>query len=431
MTVSIDSFVDVHRGSVSRRIFVDQELYKAEQEKIFGRCWLFLAHESQVPNPGDFVTTYMGETPVIVMRSKAGRIGAFFNSCRHRGMRLCRADAGNAHAFTCSYHGWVYGNDGALTGVPRQLDAYPPADSAGKGGFDAADWALVPVAQLDSYKGLLFATWDRSSPPLISYLGDMAGYLDILIDRRDGGTEFLGGTQKWTIPCNWKFVTDNHVGDSYHTPTTHNSNMMVGIYSKPSERLKLPGKTLYAGNGHGFCYFNTSLRTDLAPLKDYVEATQPEAVSRLGQARANIWPLNGAIFPNFGFVYAGAFRTFRVWHPRGPDKIEIWSWCVVDRNASPEFKDFIRLETLRGQSGPASTFEQDDGENFKECHACSKGPIAELFPFNHMLRLGTETHHPELAGVINEMPSETNQLGFYSRWADYMRAPGSLSGTAA
>ncbi|HXG35951.1 MAG TPA: Rieske 2Fe-2S domain-containing protein, partial [Dehalococcoidia bacterium] len=109
MQSTIESLADVENGLVSRRIFIEREIYELELERIFARCWLFLAHESMIPNPGDFFSTYMGEDPVIVIRDNAGKINAFINSCRHRGMKVCRADQGNAASFTCSYHGWTYG----------------------------------------------------------------------------------------------------------------------------------------------------------------------------------------------------------------------------------------------------------------------------------------------------------------------------------
>src|ERR1700757_5054711 len=113
-----EQLVDAEKGLVSRRIFIEQEIYEEELGQIFARCWLFLCHDSQIPRPGDFMTTYMGEDPVLVTRDTGGKVRAFLNVCRHRGNRLCRADNGNAASFTCAYHGWTYGNDGRLTGVP-------------------------------------------------------------------------------------------------------------------------------------------------------------------------------------------------------------------------------------------------------------------------------------------------------------------------
>src|ERR671932_1571903 len=109
-----EPLVDLTRGLVSRRIFSDEAIYERELERIFGRCWLFLAPESQVAKPGDFVTSYLGEDPVIVTRDPRGQVRAFLNSCRHRGNMVCLLDRGNAMAFTCGYHGWSYSVDGRL-----------------------------------------------------------------------------------------------------------------------------------------------------------------------------------------------------------------------------------------------------------------------------------------------------------------------------
>src|SRR5262245_52105726 len=124
MAADVTRLVDAENGRISRRIFVEREIYEQELERIFARCWLFLCHECQIPQPGDFFSTYMGEDPVLVVRGPEGEIRAFLNVCRHRGNRLCRADAGNAASFTCAYHGWTYRNDGRLVGVLFVKEAY-------------------------------------------------------------------------------------------------------------------------------------------------------------------------------------------------------------------------------------------------------------------------------------------------------------------
>ena len=119
MITDTRSLVDAEHGLVSRRIFIEPEIYAQELARIFARCWLFLCHESQVPQPGDFFSTYMGEDPVLVVRDSLGQVNAFLNVCRHRGNRLCRADVGNAATLTCAYHGWTYSNDGQLVEIGR------------------------------------------------------------------------------------------------------------------------------------------------------------------------------------------------------------------------------------------------------------------------------------------------------------------------
>jgi len=133
--------VDLAAGRISREIFVNEQIYAEEQEKIFARAWLFVGHESQIPNPGDFVSSCMGEEAVILSRDRAGEVHVFLNSCRHRGMKVCRYDEGNTAVFTCPYHGWSYGTDGRLVGVPYFREAYHST-------LDRSQSGLVEVAQL-------------------------------------------------------------------------------------------------------------------------------------------------------------------------------------------------------------------------------------------------------------------------------------------
>ena len=110
-------WVDADRGLVSRDIFFSEDIYRLELERIFKRVWLFVAHESEIPNPGDFVTRMMGDLPAIVVRCEDGTIAVLLNSCRHRGTKVCRVDSGTAKNFVCPYHGWSYDLEGQLTGV--------------------------------------------------------------------------------------------------------------------------------------------------------------------------------------------------------------------------------------------------------------------------------------------------------------------------
>src|SRR5262249_991731 len=131
-----DAMIDVDRGIVSREIFVSEEIYRQELDRVFARSWLFLGHESQIPRPGDYFVSSRGEESVILCRDRDRRVRVFLNSCRHRGMKVCRYDEGNTVEFMCPYHGWSYGTDGALVGVPFARDAYGAQ-------LDRSRWGLI------------------------------------------------------------------------------------------------------------------------------------------------------------------------------------------------------------------------------------------------------------------------------------------------
>src|SRR6266511_1320107 len=113
-----DDLVDEAEGLLSARIFVDPEIYRAELDRVFAPSWLFVAHESELPRPGSFVTRWMGEDPVIAWRGADNKVRVMLNVCRHRGRRVCGEDQGQAANFRCPCHGWTYGSNGDLVGVP-------------------------------------------------------------------------------------------------------------------------------------------------------------------------------------------------------------------------------------------------------------------------------------------------------------------------
>jgi phenylpropionate dioxygenase-like ring-hydroxylating dioxygenase large terminal subunit len=429
--------VDMATGRVSREIFVNEDIYQQELERIFTRAWLFVGHESQIPKPGDYFATCMGEESVLLCRDREEKIHVFLNSCRHRGMKVCRYDEGNTPVFTCPYHGWSYAADGKLVGVPYFKEAYHSK-------LDKSQWGLVEVAQLCNYKGTIWATWDASAPPFLEYLGDFKLYLDLSLDAwdgREGGTEVLGGIQKWLIPCNWKFPAENFSGDSYHN-ISHRSVDLVGIGPSGAGRRdtqeRLMARRLqicFPERGHqtGVYLLPKDQPTPLAyqhspAVSEYFRHCEEERRRRRGEwGRLTGSP--GEIFPNTA-LHPRQPRTFAVWHPRSAHQTEVWRWYLVDQEAPPEVKDFLRQYYIR-YSGPGGLTEQDDMENWNYAHAASRGTIARRYPYSYEQGMGFEVQNfawegLKLPGVVMDITeaksSEHNLRNLYRRWAAFMEA---------
>lgn len=415
MTAEIAGLVDAEHGLISRRIFIEPEIYEMELRQIFARCWLFLCHDSQIPRPGDFMTTYMGEDPILVVRNGAGHVGAFLNVCRHRGNRLCRADDGNAASFICAYHGWTFGNDGQLTGVPNLREAY-------HGELDRESLGLLSVAQLESYKGLWFATFDPDAPPLREYLGEMAWYIDTFIDRCEGGVEVIA-THKWITPCNWKFPAENFGGDAYHVQWNHLSAVKIGLSRGVTANTHSTQRMASPGNGHALICVGPDDVGDppMPEIEAYEKQIAASVRQRLGPRANLINPIVGTVFPNFSLL-RGTSRTFRVWQPRGPEKTEIRSFVFADKTSPPEVKRAIRQAGVRGFS-PSGSFEQDDMDNWQECTQTCRGVVSRRMPINNRMGLGRDRFDPDLGAWVSDYRfSESNQRRFYRRWAELMAA---------
>lgn len=427
------------QGFLSRRIFSDPVIFGEEMERLFPASWLFLGHESLIPDRGDYITTSMGADPVIVIRDDVG-LRAFLNTCTHRGNRVCLFDSGNARTFTCSYHGWSFGTDGRLKGVPFVTEAYYDD-------IDKKSLGLMEVPRVESFGGLVFGSWNRSGPGLRDYLGEMSFYLDHFLDVADyGGLEPMGERSGYALKANWKIIAENNSGDHYHTLTTHGSTYRLGLRSKKQgfEGEQSPYGPFEIGFENGHCI--GGVETDVEYVERELEQAKslgPAAVEWVRERQARFLERckdldsrpysfsHGNVFPNFSFFGRGGAlngRLLSVIHPREPSMSEVWHWFFVEGDAPEVVKEsaWARL----GQEGQLASgmFAQDDAENFERVTESTTSPMARRLPFHLGMGVGVEGNWPGqdqwdtrgLPGLIGPRFSEHNQRIFYRAWAESM-----------
>ena len=214
----IDELVEPTR--IHKSVYTDPSIFELEMERIWGQAWIFIGHESQIPESGDFFTTNINHRePVLMIRDKEDSIHVLHNRCAHKGAKIVEERTGNVRgAFRCSYHGWTYNFDGSILSIPNE-EGYKGT------GFDVKDSCnnLQPLAQSDCYRGFVFATLSCSTPPLKEWLGGAIECIDNLCDRApEGEVELAGGILRYDHPCNWKFILEN-LNDTMHPMVVHQS----------------------------------------------------------------------------------------------------------------------------------------------------------------------------------------------------------------
>ena len=215
MTTQLDQLEARVRGAVQddpdngifrchRSMFTDPAFFELEMKHIFEGNWVFLAHESQIAEPGDYFTTTVGRQPVIITRDKQGELHGLINACAHRGATLCRRKRGNKGTFTCPFHGWTFKNDGQLLKAKNEkTGAYP--DTFKQDGSHN----LKRLPRFENYKGFLFGSLSDDVQPLEQHLGETTKVIDNIVDQAPEGLEILRGTSSYTYTGNWKLQAEN------------------------------------------------------------------------------------------------------------------------------------------------------------------------------------------------------------------------------
>jgi p-cumate 2,3-dioxygenase subunit alpha len=357
-----------HRFRVHRSTMTSPEIFRDELERIFKHCWLYVGHESEVTNPGDYVRRPIAGRPVFMVRGvKSGTVHVFHNTCTHRGAVVCRQRSGNAKVFQCFYHAWTFDSEGQLKGVPDR-EAYGE-----KLDFDAL--ALKSVARVQSYRGFVFACFDPDVEDLVDYLAGAREYLDLIIDSADGEMEIIKGTNEYCIEANWKLLCENSI-DGYHALSTHDTyfKYLVALGTDLQGGVKGTAKDL--GNGHAVLEYAAPWGRPIAkwePLfgehsKDEITKLRADLVAKHGEERASRMAdtnRNMLIYPNLvvNDIMAVTVRTFM---PLAPDRMDITAWEMAPRGEQPQLRQ-RRLDSFLTFLGPAGFATPDDVEALESC----------------------------------------------------------------
>lgn len=426
---AIASLVDGHNGRVHRRVYADPDVFELELERIFGRAWLFVGHESQVANPGDFFATELGRQPVFMARHRDGAIRVFFNRCTHRGAKLVNVAQGNVTRFSCLYHGWSFDTDGEVAGIPVP-------EGCGEH-FKKECFRLGAVPRVGEYRGFIFASLAETGQSFEDHIAPIKGSIDDLVNRAPDGRLALDlGAHRYHYDGNWKLQIEN-VLDSYHVPFSHASTVnMHGVQFARREGDKSGAKVLdegkkatssswkerrsfVAGNGHGWTsntQLNDSGRSSPA-FNEYREAL----AAKVGHERAAeiLTPRlhNSLIYPNVSIM--GLNIHVRVIKPISVDRTEVTVYPIRLVGA-PDSMNFGNTRLLNVTHSAASFVQTDDVEAFVRTQRGLQSLGTDWVDISR--GLGAE-NFDAATGVTEELA--THELAVraqYQAWANYMTA---------
>jgi len=402
------NLIDLDNREVSMRVLHDPEIHRLELKRIFARAWVIVAHESEIPNPGDFVTRYIGEDSVIVTRTADGEISILLNVCAHRGMPLCRADAGNEMSFKCPYHGWLFDGSGKLLGAPFERAMYGEWDKSKYG---------VRRARAAVRHGVIFGSFGSKTPPLDEYLGEAAYYFDLVFTAAE--FEIIGPPMETLLETNWKLISEQSMGDSYHTFSLHESARELGVYP-PAEDLRSAWMdTVKVCTPQGHCIVGNE-----SSLQVYLEPGSPHP----GYKSPAEWDITiGVLFPistffSFSIPVEGG-RTYQAnlaWHtPRGRGGSAVSLTPLLAKGAPEGLASLLR-KTAGVTNGIISV---DDNDVWTAEYAATRGEIAqeETLKYNMVpSERGAPEGWPGAGAVYAGVSRDDTQWNFWLQWLERM-----------
>ncbi len=416
---------------IDRRMYDDPAVYAAEMERIFETTWLYVAHESQIAKPGDYLWTEIGRQPVIINRLDDGRVAGVINACSHRGALLTASRQGNARILVCRYHGWTFKSDGQCVRIKDEAIGFP-------NGVDKACYNLTAIPHVESYKGFVFASLNPDAPPLSEHLGDARPFIDMLADQSPEGMEVLPGSAAYIVDCNWKLQVENGV-DGYHVGVVHRNfaqtvrrrNELSGASGmKLTENARFDDGAVETacydlGNGHNVIWSDRGA-PEAAPLYEAKDRLLPI----VGQDKWN-WMVgrgrNLLLYPNL-FLMDQSSTQIRIIRPLGPDRTEIRVYCIAPRGESRQART-ARLNKFRDFFLTSGLATPDDSVALEDTQAGVGGRLARWSPFDRGMATAASGPDPhartiDISPVGRNTPwdLETIFLGQYRRWRDLMAA---------
>ena len=341
MAISNDEIAAlVQPNRVHKRVYTDPALFELEMERIWGRAWVFIGHESQVKTPGDFFTTTLGRQPVIVTRHRDQRIHVLYNRCAHKGAQLTVAACGHAQQLRCAYHGYVFDTAGNLVHIPAEANYAGSAFTR-----DNPLTGIRKVARVELYRGFIFANQSPQCPDLATWLGPAATSLDNALDRSPTGEiEITGGVLRYLHDANWKILLEN-VSDNMHPAVTHQSawqpaKQLAATFPDGEKPLPLsmlePFGGSYeffddiamtaCGNGHTWSGGNSSIHVSYPQESKYARALAAVHGEEKTRQILSMQRQNTIIYPSIAFK--STLQTIRVYRPVAVDKTiqETWTY---------------------------------------------------------------------------------------------------------
>jgi len=420
----------VEPNRLHRSIYIDEDIFELEMDRIWGRAWIFIGHESQIPNPGDYYTTNINHNiPVVMTRDRAGNINVLHNRCTHKGAKLVDTRSGNARAFRCCYHGWTFNTDGTLLKIPNE------AGYEGTG-FDVKDPCnnLRPLAQFESYRGFVFATLDANAPDLASWMGGAKDVLDNLCDRApEGEVEAAGGVLRYEHDCNWKLFLEN-LNDTMHPMVTHQSVVQAAedyIKTLPPEAVKQRSEaeiippfgasyetfedTGITGfkYGHHYDGGKSSIHADYTVLPAYWEAM----VNSYGEERTkeilSFNTHNTLYYPSL--TIKSAVQNIRVLRPIALNKCIVETWSFRLKGAPDEMLQRTLLYS-RLINSSASMVGPDDLEAYMRIQDGLQSPGTEWVEMYRQAGRDQELDDRIVGGGTSDLDMRTQ----YSAWRNFM-----------